>query len=246
MNNVGWDGFTPSICYDTKIECQKYFYLGRNVKYLQDGKVTQESWAYTALRIASWVTGIIPLLILSIWAIAHYASQAAIQERKDYWLSLSFDTSKWLIPAGYSCPKLKNLVENKPLKIDFALAEWFANTGIPQTPFKQGFAFGNPHNLFSPVDGNIGTKIPPEIAETLFCALLVRKGHGDVDGDLVGPALKKDDGSGPDEVRIAGYYTGVSPRDLKQNFYSPSFTLRKALWSGKNENQQIHYHEHPK
>lgn len=241
MNNVGWDGFTPSICYDTQIECQKYFYLGRNVKYLQDGKVTQEPWVYTALRIVSWVTGIIPILILTIWAVAHYASRTAIQERKDYWLTLSLDTSKWQIPAGYSCPKLKNLVENKPLKIDFPLAEWFANTGMPKTSFKQGITFGHSHNLFSSLDGSIGTRIPPEIAETLFCALSVRKGHGD--GDLVGPALKKDDGSGPDEVHIAGYYTGDPSYNLKQNFYSPSFTLRKALWSGKNENQEIHYHE---
>lgn len=218
--------------------------MGRNTIYLPEGKVKKESSFLAALRIASWFTGFVPLITISLWGIANSKAQDAVKERAEYWGSLCFDNSKWEVPEKYRSlyydqegrfkyhhVKLDSFVEE-------GYASWLANTGVPKTIFQQVFTIGSDRSLFSPLDGHAGVLPPPNVAEKLLVITRIK------DSKLASNTVAY---TSPDKFLPEGVERGAPhyqinsvlqeyKGNLRSSFpHTPDFNFLAVLWSGKAE-----------
>ena len=77
--------FTPSATFNVATNCQSYFTAGRNVQIKEDGKIAWEPHIITALRIASWATIVIPIIVAVLGKIFSALAKDAIAERTAFW-----------------------------------------------------------------------------------------------------------------------------------------------------------------
>lgn len=123
--------FSPSLAFDVQIMCQNYFQKDPVFKYcIGTNSYKKEAWHETMLRIASWATLFMPLMIGGILCIAHCLAKRAIQERRTYWSGKGPDGTDLIRQSTHPHPDSK---------IREVLINALQNSDVPKTSFENIF-----------------------------------------------------------------------------------------------------------
>lgn len=124
--------FSPSLAFDVKITCQNYFQTSPVLKYCAATNCyKKEAWYATMLRIVSWVTVVMPLVVGFTLCVAHCLAHRAIQERRDYWSGQG--------PDGTALIRQTKRATMKDSQLREALIYALQNSDVPKTPFENIF-----------------------------------------------------------------------------------------------------------